>query len=195
MTDGLSVISENTVFTGKITHAERNLTKLDAKKRDDLDKLKYTIEEQKEELAEVKQKYKAAMARRDTLETQQKTIKTEFGMKMKMLLDKTENDDKLIMMLKQEVARLEQVKGVKSNLKQDNGQGQAQSQQHSEMTKLKRDVSMLGNQVKCYEIELEQKEAKIKQLMTNCIGAPDEHAEEKEILIADLEEKVENLER
>jgi hypothetical protein len=104
------------------------LTKLDAKKRDDLDKLKYTIEEQKEELAEVKQKYKAAMARRDTLETQQKTIKTEFGMKMKMLLDKTENDDKLIMMLKQEVARLEQVKGVKSNLKQDNGQGQAQSQ-------------------------------------------------------------------
>lgn len=126
MTDGLSVISENTVFTGKITHAERNLTKLDAKKRDDLDKLKYTIEEQKEELAEVKQKYKAAMARRDTLETQQKTIKTEFGMKMKMLLDKTENDDKLIMMLKQEVARLEQVKGVKSNLKQDNGQAQSQ---------------------------------------------------------------------
>ena len=41
---------------------------------------------------------------------------------MKMLLDKTENDDKLIMMLKQEVARLEQVKGVKSNLKQDNMQ-------------------------------------------------------------------------
>jgi hypothetical protein len=38
-------------------------------------------------------------------------------MKMKMLLDKTENDDKLIMMLKQEVARLEQVKGVKSTLK------------------------------------------------------------------------------
>jgi len=47
-------------------------------------------------------------------------------MKMKMLLDKTENDDKLIMMLKQEVARLEQVKGVKSNLKQDNGQVQSQ---------------------------------------------------------------------
>ena len=114
-------------------------------------------------------------------------------MKMKMLLDKTENDDKLIMMLKQEVARLEQVKGVKSNLKQEGAQ--VQSQQHSEMTKLKRDVSMLGNQVKCYEIELEQKEAKIKQLMTNCIGAPDEHAEEKVILIADLEEKVENLER
>lgn len=30
MNDGLSVISEtNTVFTGKITHAEKNLSKLD----------------------------------------------------------------------------------------------------------------------------------------------------------------------
>ena len=42
MTDGgMSVISENTVFTGKITHAERNLSKLNDKKREDVDKLKY----------------------------------------------------------------------------------------------------------------------------------------------------------
>ena len=38
-------------------------------------------------------------------------------MKIKMLLDKAENDDKLIAMLKQEVARLENTKGVKSQLK------------------------------------------------------------------------------
>ena len=57
------------------------------------------------------------MARRDTLEKQLKTIKTDFGMKIKMLLDKAENDDKLVAMLKQEVARLENVKGVKSQLK------------------------------------------------------------------------------
>jgi hypothetical protein len=69
MTDNLSVISENTVFTGKITHAERNLTKLASKKGEDFEKLKYTIEEQKEELIEVKQKYKGAIARRDTIET------------------------------------------------------------------------------------------------------------------------------
>ena len=31
--------------------------------------------------------------------------------------------------------------------------------------------------------------------MTNCIGAPDEAHEEKDLLIADLEEKVEKLER
>lgn len=40
---------------------------------------------------------------------------------MKMLLDKTENDDKLIKMLKQEIGRLEQMKGIKSNLKSDMG--------------------------------------------------------------------------
>ena len=40
------------------------------------------------------------MARRDTLEKQLKTIKTDFGIKIKMLLDKAENDDKLVEMLK-----------------------------------------------------------------------------------------------
>ena len=51
-------------------------------------------------MKELKQKYKGAVSRRDTLENQMKTIKTDFGMKIKMLLDKTENDDKLIHMLK-----------------------------------------------------------------------------------------------
>jgi len=101
MTDGgLSVISEASVFTGKITHAERNISKIGDKKRDDHDKLKFQVEELKEELTEVKTKYKAALARRDTLEKQLKTIKTEFGMKIKMLLDKAENDDKLVAVLK-----------------------------------------------------------------------------------------------
>jgi len=101
MTDGgMSIISENTVFTGKITHAERNLSKLNDKKKEDVDKLKYQIEELNEELKELKQKYKGAVSRRDTLENQMKTVKTDFGMKIKMLLHKTENDDKLIHMLK-----------------------------------------------------------------------------------------------
>ena len=51
------------------------------------------------------------------LENQMKSVKTDFGMKMKMLLDKTENDDKLITMLKQEVSRLENLKGAKSAIK------------------------------------------------------------------------------
>jgi phage shock protein A len=118
MTDGgasIASLGDNaSVFTGKITHAEKKIAKIGDKKKEDLEKLRYTIEEQQAELTEVKQKYKGAIARRDTLEKQLKTIKTEFGMKIKMLLDKTENDDKLIGMLKQEIARLENIKGVKS---------------------------------------------------------------------------------
>ena len=45
-----------------------------------------------------------------------KDIKTEFTSKIKILIEKTENDDKLIQMLKQEVKRLEGVKGTKSQL-------------------------------------------------------------------------------
>lgn len=115
MTDGgLSVISEGSVFTGKITHAEKKIQQLGEKKRDDIDKLKFQVDELKEELIETKTKYNGAVSRRDTLEKQLKTIKTDFGLKIKMLLDKAENDDKLVAMLKQEVARLENVKGVKS---------------------------------------------------------------------------------
>lgn len=39
---GMSVASDNlSVFTGKITHAERNLNKLGERNKDDKDKLKY----------------------------------------------------------------------------------------------------------------------------------------------------------
>ena len=75
---------------------------------------------------------------------------------MKMLLDKSENDDKLVAMLKQEISRLENVKGVKSQLK-----SVTSNVKKDEIAVLKRDLANLGNQVKCYEIELEQKENKI----------------------------------
>ena len=39
MNEGLSVISENTVFTGKITHAEKNLSKLDQNKAKELERV------------------------------------------------------------------------------------------------------------------------------------------------------------
>ena len=65
-----------------------------------MESLRLTVDEQKMELEESKKKWKAAIARRDTLEKQLKTIKTDFGLKIKMLLDKAENDDKLVLMLK-----------------------------------------------------------------------------------------------
>ena len=46
MTDNMSVISEApTVFTGKITHAERNLKKIGEKKNEETDKLKQQVDE------------------------------------------------------------------------------------------------------------------------------------------------------
>lgn len=68
--EGLSVISENTVFSGKITHAEKNLNKMDQNRTKELEQTKKELDEVKEELASLKTKYKAAVARRDTLENQ-----------------------------------------------------------------------------------------------------------------------------
>ena len=77
-------------------------------------------------------------------------------MKIKMLLDKTENDDKLIAMLKSEIARLENVKGVKSQLKAN-----IIAQPAPDTVNMKRDMANLKNTVKCQEIEIEQKNDKI----------------------------------
>ena len=60
-------------------------------------------------------------------------------MKMRTLLDKTENDDKLIQMLKSEITRLENTKGVKSKLDGD------QSEVAAELHRLKRDCANLKN--------------------------------------------------
>ena len=64
----------------------------------------------------------------------------------------------------------------------------------SEVAKLKAENGRLKNQIKCLEIEVEQKEDKVKKLLTNCIGVPDENVEEKELRIAELEDRCEFLE-
>jgi len=64
----------------------------------------------------------------------------------------------------------------------------------TEVAKLKAENGRLKNQIKCLEIEVEQKEEKVRKLMTNCVGAPDEQIEEKELRIAELEERCEFLE-
>jgi len=52
MNDGLSVISEtNTVFTGKITHAEKNLNKMDQNRTKELELTRKELDEIKDELA------------------------------------------------------------------------------------------------------------------------------------------------
>lgn len=75
-----------------------------------------------------------------------KDIKTEFTSKIKILIEKTENDDKLIQMLKQEIKRLEGVKGTKSQLSSSaviTKQGAADVT--PELNKLKSENSRLKN--------------------------------------------------
>lgn len=72
---------------------------------------------------------------------------------MQILIEKTENDDRLITMLKSEVARLEQLKQVKSTL--NSGMRLKPLTETDEATRLRGENGRLKNQVKCNEIELE----------------------------------------
>lgn len=112
---------------------------------------------------------------------------------MQILIQKTENDDRLITMLKSELARLEQLKQVKSTL--NSGMRLKPLAQTDELTRVIGENGRLTNTVKCQEIELEQKEEKIQLLMRDCVGAPDERFEEKEMRIAELEERIETVEK
>ena len=65
----MSVISEvPSVFTGKVTHAERNLTKMDGNRAKDLEATKAKLVVTQEELTQTKQKLSAANARKDVVE-------------------------------------------------------------------------------------------------------------------------------
>jgi hypothetical protein len=43
-----------------------------------------------------------------------------------------------------------------------------------EVGKLKNEISRLKNSMKCLEVEVENRDSKIKTLLTSCVGAPDE---------------------
>lgn len=45
------------------------------------------------------------------------------------------------------------------------------------------------------EIEIDKKCEQIENLMSGCVGAPDERLEEKELMILELEDKLEELEK
>ena len=76
-------------------------------KAKELEALRLDVTMKDDEIQQLKKKFSAANARKDTLEVQIKEIKQTFQSKIQILIEKTENDDKLIVMLKQEIARLE----------------------------------------------------------------------------------------
>ena len=104
MGDDLSVISETpSVFTGKVTHAERNLSKLDNNRAKQLEQTQLALAEKEEEFKQLKTKHQGVVSRNKILEGQVAEVKNNFSGKIKILLEKTENDDKLINMLKHEI--------------------------------------------------------------------------------------------
>jgi hypothetical protein len=86
---------------------------------------------------------------------------------MKVLIDKTENDDKLINMLKAEIKKLETTKGVSSSLTKGMGskhgmnKHMANADMTEEMIKMQSRINILNNNIKCQENEIEQKDEKI----------------------------------
>lgn len=83
--------------------AEQNLGKLGSNKAKQIDQLSGELAATQHELKELKLKYSAAVSRRNTLEGEVKGLKTDYALKMKVLLEKTDNDDKLIKALKEEL--------------------------------------------------------------------------------------------
>jgi chaperonin cofactor prefoldin len=81
-----------------------------------MESLRTSAMSHKEEVDNLKSKLSNSKVRCDVLEKTVKDSKNQFALKMKVLIDKTENDDKLIGMLKAEIAKLESSKGVKSSL-------------------------------------------------------------------------------
>lgn len=90
-----------------MSKAEKNLNSMQGNKAKELEALRLDVNMKDDEIQQLKKKFLAANARKDTLEVQIKEIKQTFQSKIQILIDKTENDDKLIVMLKQEIARLE----------------------------------------------------------------------------------------
>ena len=140
-------------------------------KAKEMETLRLDLNMKDDELQQLKKKFSAANARKDTLEVQLKEIKQTFQSKIQILIEKTENDDKLIAMLKQEIARLEQNKGVKGTL--STGQ-KIQEPPTEELIRLRGENGRLKNQVKCFEIEVQNKKEKIEKMLLNGINEEDD---------------------
>jgi hypothetical protein len=67
--DTLSVISEApSMFSGKISHAERNLSNVASAKQKEMELMRLDYNNSIDEIATLKKKLSACLARRDTLE-------------------------------------------------------------------------------------------------------------------------------
>lgn len=194
MGDTTSTFSAVTEMSVPKSHAEKNLETIGTNRARELEKLKEELVELRDSYELLNQKYKGACARKISVENEMKELKSLMASKIKILLDKTENDDKLINMLREEVKR---VKSGKSNKTDVATKVSSSSGDDSNETiyNLKNENAILKNNIIVLEAQVEKRDTKINELMKNCIGAPDELLEERDAYIYDLEQKVEDLER
>ena len=175
------------------SHAEKNLETLGTNRARELDKIKEELIEARDQLDTMTQKYKGASSRKTAIENEMKELKSLMASKVKVLLDKSENDDKLINLLREENKRLKSGKGQKASTKTTDSKQSEEDQET--IYNLKNDNAKLKSDIIVLKADASKKEAKINELLKNCIGAPDEILEEKEAIINDLEEQVDKLMR
>lgn len=179
--------------TAPKSHAEKNLETMGTNRARELDKLKEELIEARDQLEKVTQKYKGASSRKTAIENEMKELKSLMAGKVKVLLDKSENDDKLINLLREENKRLKSGKGQKGPAKASSAK---QSDEDQEIIyNLKNDNAKLKSDIIVLKAEASKKENKINELLKNWIGAPDEVLEEKEAIISELEEELDKLRR
>lgn len=112
--DSVSTTTFQSEFSAPKSHAEKNLETMGANRARELEKLKEELVETRDQYESLNQKYKGACARKTAVEKEMKELKNLMASKIKVLLDKTENDDKLVNLLREENKRLKSGKPTKS---------------------------------------------------------------------------------
>lgn len=192
--DSISTTTMNTEFTGIKSHAEKNLETMQSNRARELDKMKEELVELRDKYESLQQKYKGACARKVAVENEMKEMKSLLSSKFKVLIDKTENDDKLINALRVENQSLKSGKGAKMSTTTTAAKATSDDNLDRLYT-IQNENAKLKNELIVLKSDLKKKENQVNELMMNCVGAPDEALEEKENYIMDLEDRVEQLER
>lgn len=152
------------------------------------EQLKLELLSLQDQYKQLDEKYKAALARKKAVENDMKTIKDDLSSKIKVLLGKTENDDKLINMLKAELTKKQSgQKPTSTMIKLDGSET---------LYDLKNENAKLRNDVMVQETEVMMRDKKIRELEELCVslaGNPDDRLEEKEQKIQELEEQLYKL--
>jgi myosin heavy subunit len=162
--ESISTTTFQSEMTTTKSHAEKNLETMGTNRARELEKLKEELVETRDQLESIIQKYKGACARKTAVENEMKELKSLMANKVKILLDKAENDDKLINMLREENKLLKSGKAAKGGasktiIKSDDT--------HEIIYNLQNDNSKLKNDIIVLRADAEKKQQKINDLMTN----------------------------